>query len=143
MYYFPDYVINVEPSNYHYYVWVTLSAIFHMAIGYCLIELDLHLPIVSILMSASYIFSLGLAVLTKTHSYSLIVNERGDFTYQGSVIVKGQILENSYCTTWYLYLCCNRSFDQKNMRLLIWRDAVSDKSYRRLCRIIRLKRQMI
>jgi len=140
---FPNYVIDVIPSKQHFTAWLGLSLIMHLTIGFCLKGLELHMPVVILITSGSYLISVALAVMTKMNRYSLIINECGDLTYHGSAIMTGQLLARSHVTTWYVFLCFNRSIDQKNMRLLIWRDAVIDRDYRRLCRIIRLKRQMI
>jgi hypothetical protein len=139
----PQYVIDVHHSRYHYYVWVIVSVVMHIAIGYYFCEVGLYMPIVVIFLSSSYLLSIVMVVSRKKDRYSLIIDERGDFTYQGSAIMHGKVLTSSYGTSWYILLWFNRRIDNRVMHLMIWRDAIADADYRRLCRIIRLKRHMI
>lgn len=143
MYKRTQYIIDIHRSNYHYYVWLAISAVMHASIGFCLGEIGLYLPVVIFFLSSSYLLSIVAVVRRKTARCSLIINEQGNFTYQGSAIMHAQMLVKSYGTSWYILLWFNRNVDNKEMHLLIWRDAVTDADYRRLCRIIRLKRHMI
>jgi hypothetical protein len=143
MYKRPQYVIDVHHSKQHYYVWLIVSVVMHSAIGYWLSEIGLYMPIIVTFLTSSYLLSIVIVVSRKNDRYSLIIDERGDFTYQGSAIMHGKVLIKSYGTSWYILLWFHREVDNRVLHLFIWRDAVTDTDYRRLCRIIRLKRHMI
>jgi len=137
------YVIFVTPSKQHVCVWCILNFIIHIIVSIVLIRLTWPSEIVVIAAALSFSALIVLGFYHKQSSYELRVAERGDLRYREKIDVNGKLLANSFSTGWFLWLCFEREFDNETIRLLIWQDAVSDESFRRLSRIIRIKRRMI
>ncbi|PKF55971.1 hypothetical protein CW748_11155 [Alteromonadales bacterium alter-6D02] len=85
----------------------------------------------------------------KQMSPNFQVNDIGEIDFlndstEAIVLNKGQLLAQSFIVPW----CCvlyisEHELDSNKLKILIWPDMVDDTSYRRLCRIIRLRRQQI
>jgi len=137
------YVIFVTPSKQHVCVWCILNFIIHIIISIVLIRLTWSLEIVVIISVLSFSSLIVLGFYKKQLSYELRITERGDLRYREKIDFNGKLLANSFCSDWFIWLCFEREFDKKTIRFLIWQDALSDESFRRLSRIIRIKRRMI
>nr|WP_232848501.1 protein YgfX [Bowmanella yangjiangensis] len=65
------------------------------------------------------------------------VSERGEWQWLNNHSVPMQITSDSRATSWLLFICLQDVLDSKQHRYLcIFRDAVSEADYRRLCRIL-------
>lgn len=138
-----DYVVFITSSKQHFWVWCVLSLIIHITVGIILIRLTLPNEIVIITTLLSYVISVVLGIKTQQSNYQLRITERGDLRYKEHVNFNGKLLISSFSTGWFIWCCFGSEFDKKIIRLLIWQDAVDSESFRRLSRIIRLKRRMI
>lgn len=142
-----DYVMAVIPSKNQFLAWCITSIILHLILAVILSRLSLATIVVNSISILSYIMTIIIMFLVKRPSFQLTINERGDFSYKSHMILSGKLLSSSFSTNWFIWLGCEIGLgintEHKIQHILIWRDALDDQSFRRLARIIRLKRQMI
>jgi len=138
-----NYVMTIIPSKQHFRVWYILLAFIHVLITVVLFRLSWSTFVIVGVSIVSYFIFVIFTLNVKLPSYQLDINERGSLQYREQIKFNGKLLGSSFCTNWFIWLCFEREYDDKVIRLLVWKDALDNQSFRRLSRIIRLKRQMI
>lgn len=75
-------------------------------------------------------------------NFRMFISQRGDVRYYGQLMFDAVVLPTSVEDKWLVYLKLERVDVGSNIDLIIWRDSVSSKEYRRLRRIIRLRQRL-
>lgn len=93
-----------------------------------------------------YFISFCVACITffcrqQTH-FRMFISPRGDVRYYGQLMFDAVVLATSVEDKWFVYLKLERVDVGSNIDLLIWRDSVSNKEYRRLRRVIKLRQRL-
>jgi len=142
-----DYLMSITPSKLQYIVWISINAVLHFVLAMILLRLSWPGIVVSSISMFSYAGTIAVVFFIKVFPVQLTINEQGNVNYNANVIFNGQLLASSFSTHWFIYFKCEVSasdrYDNKEFCMLIWRDSLEDESFRRLARLIRLKRQMI
>lgn len=142
-----NYVMVIRASKQKYWIWCILSCFLHFVLAIILLRLSWSGIVIASLSIVSYIMSISLFLLRKDIPFQIMINEQGELCYKSQVEHYGILLNNSFSTSWFIWFSCaiNHSGNSNNKRInvMIWQDALDNKSFRRLARIIRLKRQII
>ena len=101
----------------------------------------------SVIVAVSILAGCGLEYCVHITSPTI---EKISFNEQGTVVFRdktdcnrGIISERSLVCDWWCLLHIKHQQAQPDLWLTLWRDAIDDQAYRRLSRVVRIKRRLI
>lgn len=136
-------MITVGTSKLHRLVWFVICSVFYFIIAMLLLDASFNVSIIVLSLGPSYLMLLLLTLFKNQLFYCLSINEHGELVYRAGAKFSGQLMTKSNVNRWFVIVWFKRDIDDKDVRLMIWRDSVNDCDFRRLSRIIRLKRHLI
>ena len=140
---YPVYDIAISRSKIARQYLIVLLGIVALLCLFILLELDvpMHIGIVAALC----IFLGGLLVILcrEREPSRLLINELGICELRMSSRLLGQLTNDSIALPMCVIIYLQLKTQPRVYRFVLWQDMVDDTSYRRLCRIIRIKRRQI
>ena len=136
------YCIEVGTSPLCVRVIVVSFAFLHFMMFFVTLEWFSHWYMGTVIFFVCFSVACATFYCRQKNNFRMFISQRGDVRYYGQLMFDAVVLPTSVEDKWFVYLKLERVGVGSKIDLLIWRDSVSSKEYRRLRRIIRLRQRL-
>ena len=136
------YCIEVGTSPLCARVIIVSFAFLHFMMFFVTLEWFSHWYMGTVIFFVCFSVACATFYFRQKNNFRMFISQRGDVRYYGQLMFDAVILPTSVEDKWFVYLKLERVDVGSKIDLLIWRDSVSSKEYRRLRRIIRLRQRL-